>query len=113
MISEDVFGFVRAFGDPSNQTAYPTVVIINLGGTATKVNLKDLIGEDFNYIRTATVRFKTTNSPQTWRSFYESNGDFMGIDLGAYDALVLELSSSDKISVSFMLIVLTLIKVIL
>lgn len=102
-VSETVYGFTRHV-DGEDAVS----VFINLGG-ATTVSLKDLIGDYFHGNTKAKVLLVNNNSTLVVNS---TIADPTKIQLGPYDAVVLEISSATKTVVSMLLLVCTLVKLI-
>lgn len=103
-ISENLFGFMRTLKD------YNTIaVFINLGG-ATTARLKDLMDpEDYSSKAKAKILIVNNNSTLI---VGEMVGDVEKIQLGPYDAVVLEVSSAAKLAISMLLLVCSFIKFI-
>lgn len=104
-VADRVFGFIRTLKDHKT-----IAVFVNLGEEAT-VSLRDLLDEvDFSDKTKAEILIVNNNSTMKIGSMVE---DVEKIDLGAYDAVVLEVSSATKLAVSMLLVVFSLIKFIL
>lgn len=101
-ISENVFGFVRSLKDH-----HSIAVFVNLGD-AVKTSLKSLLkSEDFGSNTKAQILVVNYNSSLVVGEWI---GDVENIQLGKYDAIVLEVSSATKLAVSMLLIVCALFK---
>lgn len=101
-VADNVFGFIRTLKDHET-----VAVFVNLGGEAT-VNLKDLLDEkDFTDKTKAKILIVNNNSTMEVGKMV---GNVQNITLGAYDAIVLEVSSATKLAISMLLIVCNLIK---
>lgn len=102
-VSEDVFGFIRTLRDH-----HTVAVFVNLG-EATTVSLEDLFDEDeFSNETKAKVLIVTSDSTLE----VGNNVDVRKITLGAYDAVVLEVSSATKLAISLLFVACSLIKLI-
>jgi alpha-glucosidase len=101
-VSENVFAFIRTL------KAHNTVaVFVNLGG-ATTVSLKDLLdAKEFSDKTKAKILIVNNNSTMEVGKMVD---DVQKITLGAYDAVILEVSSASKLAISMLLIVCSLIK---
>lgn len=102
-VSENVYGYMRTLAEHDT-----VAVLINLG-EATKVNLKDLMGNEFNDKVKAKILIVNNNSTLVQGEMVD---DVQSIELGKYDAVMLEVSSATQIAVSLLLLVCSLIKFI-
>lgn len=103
VISPSLFGFMRTL-----RGEHTIAVFINLGG-AVKTSLKDLMDEEeFQDNMKAKVLIVNNHSTLEIGSMV----DVLNIELGTYDAVVLEVSSGVKLTVSLLLIVCTFVKFI-
>lgn len=103
-LSETLFAFTRTLAGE-----HTIAVFVNLGG-ATTASLKDLLGpEEFKSNTKGKVLLVNNNSTIA----IGSDINVESLELGAYDAVVIEVSSGAKVVVSMALIVCSLIKFIL
>lgn len=103
-VSENVFAFIRTLKDH-----HTVATFINLAGKTT-VSLKDLLdAEEFSDKTKAQVLIVNNNSTLEVGKWIENVQE---IELGAYDAIVLEVSSATKLAISMLLIVCSLIKLL-
>ena len=103
-LGDEVFAFTRTLKDHDS-----LAVFVNLGG-AKNVSLKALLEEkDFNEAKRAKILIINNNSKLSVGGFV---GNMEQIELGQYDAVVLEVSSAGKLAVSMLLIAFSLIKFI-
>lgn len=104
VLSEYVFAFTRTLKDHNT-----VAVFINLGGSTT-TSLKALLKEsDFADNTKAQILIVNKNSTLVAGKFID---DLEKIELGEYDAIVLEVSSATKLAMSMLFIVTALIKFI-
>lgn len=102
-LSSTLFGFKRTLSGE-----HTIAVFVNLGG-ATTASLKDLMGtKEFNKNTKGKVLLVNNNCTIV----IGSDINVESLQLGAYDAIVIEVSSAAKLVVSMMLIVCSLIKFI-
>lgn len=102
-LNETVFGYIRTL------TGHHTIaVLVNLGG-ATTANLRDILGDEYSSETRVRVLITTSTSALQVGS---TIGDNEYIELGPYDAVVLEVSSATKLVVSMLLLLSSLIKLI-
>ena len=103
-IKENLFGFTRIL--PDHDTI---AVLVNLGEAQT-CNLKDLIkAENLPDHAKAKILIVNNNSTLVVGSWIDN---VESIPLGKYDAVVLEVSSATKFTVSLLLVFFSLIKII-
>lgn len=105
-LGDNVFGFRRTMAGDRKSLA----VLINLSGTVQKASLKQLIGNVF--VDTTEAKIILVNNESKLVAGTDETVDVNEIELGAYDAIVLEVSSATKLTISLMLIVCAFIKLI-
>lgn len=103
VVAERVFGFMRTL--PHHHTL---AVLVNLGG-AISVNLSHAFGDDYPRDFTGHVLVSNVRSAITVGT---NLGKYQNFQLGPYDALVIEISSAGKVTLSIVLLVCSLIKFI-
>lgn len=102
-ISENLFGFIRTLAH------HHTIAVVVNFGPATTFRLHDFLRDEYEGSFSGRILITNSESPLAYgREF----SDVETINLGAYDAIVLEVSSAGKLTVSMLLIAFSLIKFI-
>lgn len=102
-LNEMLFGFTRVLRGHNT-----IAVIVNLGGN-TEASLKDLMADEFSERTRAFFVAVGTNSMY---QVGERVRDTERIELAAYETIVLEVDSATKLSISLLLIVCSIVKLI-
>lgn len=102
-VAENVFTFIRTLAH------HHTIAVIVNFGPATTVRLHDFLHDEYEGSFRGRILLTNSESPLAYgRDF----GDSETINIGAYHAIVLEVSSARKLAVSMLLIAFSLIKFI-
>lgn len=104
VLSENVLGFVRTLKDHNT-----IAVIINLGGPI-KVNLTQLMEGELDESKMKASVILTDNTSSLFRDFITNLEE---IEFGEYDAVVFEVSSASRLTISLALIIYIFTKLIL
>lgn len=103
-ISSDLFAYQRTLKGHNT-----VVVFINLGNAKT-VNLRDLLDEEDISDKTKVKVIITNNNSKLYDMKGKDVDDFEKIELGNFDAVILEVSSATKFTISILLIACSLFK---
>lgn len=94
-LGENIYGFMRTLrGDH-------TIAVIFNFGTATRLNMITLLGDEMNDNTRAQVLVSSRTSPLLEGNFINNIRDF---ELGTFNAIVVEFSSASKFTVSILLL---------
>lgn len=102
-INDNLFGFFRSLAH------HHTIAVVVNFGPATSMTLQDFLHDEYEGSFSGRVLITSTESALVYgREFSDSEN----INLGAFDAIVFEVSSAGKLAVSMLLIAISLLKFI-
>lgn len=102
-IGDNIYAFMRTY------RGHHTIAVIVNFGTATRFNLVSLLGDEMNDNTRAQVLVSTRTSPLLEGNFINNIRDF---ELGTFNAIVVEVSSASKFTVSILLLLSVMTKIL-
>lgn len=102
-IGDDIFAFMRTY------RGHHTIAVIVNFGTSIRFNLGTLLGDEMNDNTRAQVLVSSRTSPLREGNFINNIRDF---ELGTFNAIVVEVSSASKFTVSIFLLLSVMTKIL-